>query len=143
MNILDECLHEVVDIDKMQHGFMSGRGIVDAVFDMRKLTENIRAKNKKLLFICRPGTGFDQVQREVAHFALRQKGVPEYSVDGVMSLYKGCKTRTSVDGELSSSISVKVGVCLESALSLFIYHGNRCSDRMCEGWFIIGVVVCR
>ena len=123
-------------------GLCQGEGLL-MLYLMRKLTENIRAKNKKLLFICRPGTGFDQVQREVAHFALRQKGVPEYSVDGVMSLYKGCKTRTSVDGELSSSISVKVGVCLESALSLFIYHGNRCSDRMCEGWFIIGVVVCR
>ena len=64
---------------------------------------------------------FYQVQREVVHFALRQKGVPEYSVDGVMSLYKDCKTRVSVDGELSSSFSVKVGVCLESALSLFLF----------------------
>ena len=61
------------------------------------------------------------MQREVVHFALRQKGVPEYSVDGVTSLYKDCKTRVSVDGELSSSFSVKVGVCLESALSLFLF----------------------
>ena len=52
MKILDECLHEVVDIDKMQHGFMSGRGTVDAVLDLRRLTENIGAKNKKLFFIC-------------------------------------------------------------------------------------------
>ena len=29
--------------------------------------------------------------REVIHFALRQKGVPEYLVHGVKSLYKGCK----------------------------------------------------
>ena len=48
--------------------------------------------------------------RVVIHFALRQKGVPEYLVDGVMFLYKGCKTPVSVDRELSSSFSVKVGV---------------------------------
>ena len=34
----------------------------------------------------------------------RWKGVPEYLVNGVMSLYKGCKTAFSVDGELSSSL---------------------------------------
>ena len=36
---------------------------------------------------------------------------------GAMSLYKGCKTAVSVDGELSSSFSVKVGVHQGSALS--------------------------
>ena len=34
--------------------------------------------------------------------ALKRKGVPEYLVNGVMSLSKGCKTTVSVDGELSS-----------------------------------------
>ena len=33
-----------------------------------------------------------------------------------MSLYKGCKTAVSVDGELSSSFPVKVGVHEGSAL---------------------------
>ena len=60
---------------------------------------------------------FDWVPREVIHFALRQKGVPEYLVNGVMSLYKGCKTAVSADGELSSSFSVKVGVHQGSPLS--------------------------
>ena len=82
--------------------------------------------------------------REVIHFALTWKGVPEYMVNGVMSLYKGCKTATSVDGELSSSFSVKVGVYQGSALSpllfIMVIHVN---DRRCEGWFINGVVVYR
>ena len=34
-----------------------------------------------------------------------------------MSLYKGCKSAVSVDGELSSSFSVKVSVHEGSALS--------------------------
>ena len=38
-----------------------------------------------------------------------------------MSLYKGCKTAVSVDGELSSSFSVKVGVHQGSALSPLLF----------------------
>ena len=38
---------------------------------------------------------FDQVPRDVICFALRQKVVPEYFVNRVMSLYKGCKTAFS------------------------------------------------
>ena len=36
--------------------------------------------------------------------------MPEYVLDGDMSLYKDCETAVSVDGELSSSFSVKNGV---------------------------------
>ena len=74
MKILDECLHEVVDIDKMQHGFMSGRGTVDAVLDLRRLTENIRAKNKKLFFICWPGTGFWSGAKGSCSFCFEAEG---------------------------------------------------------------------
>ena len=42
-------------------------------------------------------------------------------VNGVISLYKGCKTAVSVDGELSISFSVKVGVHQGSDLSPFLF----------------------
>ena len=88
------------------------------MFVLWRLSEKFRAKNKKLFLIfVNLAKAFDQVLKEVIHFALRQKGVPEYLVNGVMSLYKGCKTAVSVDGELSSSFSVKVGVHQGSALS--------------------------
>ena len=46
-------MHEALDIDIMQYGFMTGRETVDPVFVLRKLTEKLRAKNKKLFFcIC-------------------------------------------------------------------------------------------
>ena len=45
---------------------------------------------------------FDRVPREVIRFASKQKGVPEYLVNKVMSPYKGCKTAVSVDWKLSS-----------------------------------------
>ena len=48
--------------------------------------------------------------REVIRFVLMWKGVPEGWLNGVVSLCKCCKTAVSVDGELSSLFSVKVGV---------------------------------
>ena len=40
----------VVDIDKMQYGFMLGRGTIDVVCVLRRLSEKLSAKNKKLFF---------------------------------------------------------------------------------------------
>ena len=140
--VLDGRLREVVDIDKMKYGFMPGRGTANTVFVLKRLSEKLRAKKKLFFIFVDLEKAFDRVPREVIGFALRQKSVPEYLVNEVMSLYKGCKTAVSVHGELSSSFSVKDGVhhCFEST---FNYHGNGYSDRRCEGWFINGVVVCR
>ena len=64
---------------------------------------------------------FHWVQRGVIRFALRRNGVTKYLVNRVMSRYKGCKGAVSVDGELSSSFSVKVGVQQESPLSPLLF----------------------
>ena len=134
--ILDGRLLEVVDIDKM-HGFMPGRGSVDAVFIPRRLTEKFRTKNKLIFVFANLEKAFDQVPREVICFALRQKGIPEYLVHGLMPLYKGCKTAISVD------FSVNDGVHQGSALSSLLFIIIKgCSNRRCETWFINRVVVC-
>ena len=64
--VLDGCLREVVDIDKMQHRFMQRRGTADALFVLRIISEKFRAKNKKLFFIFVDlEKTFDRVPREV------------------------------------------------------------------------------
>ena len=80
---------------------------------------------------------FDRVPRGVIRFTLRWKGVPEYLVNGVMSLYKGCKTVASVDGGTIKFIFCQCW-CPSRVYfeSIFIYHGNGSSDRRWEGWFI-------
>ena len=120
--VLDGCLHEVKDIDKIQYEFIPGRGTVDAVFVLRRLSEKLRAKNKMLFFIFVDlEKAFDQVPREVIRFTLGLMGVPEDLVNGIMSLYKSCKTAVSVDEELSSSFSVDVGVHQGSALTPLLF----------------------
>ena len=44
--VLDRCLRDVLDIDKIQHEFMPVRGTVDVVFVLKRLNEKFRAKNK-------------------------------------------------------------------------------------------------
>ena len=81
------------------------------MFVLRRLAEKSISKNK-LLFVF-----IDRVPREFIRSALRRKGVPKHLVNGVMTLYKGCKTAAPVEGELSGSFSVKVGVHQASALN--------------------------
>ena len=52
---------------------------------------------------------------------MRWKGVPEYLVDMVMSLYKGFESAFSVYRELSSLFSVKIGVHQISVLSPHLF----------------------
>ena len=65
-------LHNVVNIDKIQYGYMPGRENVDAVFVLRRLTEKFRAKNKKLFFIFVDlEKAFDRAPRDVIQYALK------------------------------------------------------------------------
>ena len=134
--VLDRRLREVIDIDKMQYGFMPRRGTVDAVFVLRRINEKFRVKDKKLFFIFIDlEKAFDQVSWEVIRFAMRWKGVPEYFVNGAMSLYKVVSVD---DGKLSSSFSVKVGVHQWSALSpvLFIMVIDVLTENVGDGSLI-------
>ena len=69
VKVLDGCLREFVDIDKIQYGFMLWRGTVDVVFVLRRFSEKFRSKNKKLFFVLvnleKP---FVRVSREVTRF---------------------------------------------------------------------------
>ena len=111
----------MVHIVKMQYGFMPRKGTVKCCICFEEFWEKLRAKNKMFFIIVDMEKVFDQMPREVIRFAAKRKGVPEYWWNRVMYPYKGCKTAVSVDGELSSSFSVKVGVQHGSDLSPLLF----------------------
>ena len=67
---------------------MPGIGTVDVVFVLRRLSEILRAKNKLFFIFLDLEKAFNQVPREVIDFAFRQKGVPEYLVNGLCLFIK-------------------------------------------------------
>ena len=120
--VLENRLRKIVRVDGMQFGFMPGRGTMDAVFILRRLQEEYRAKGKKL-YMCFVDLekAFDRVPRKVIEWAMRKKGIPEAMVRVMMSLYEGAKTRVRVGSELSEEFEVKVGVHQGSVLSPLIF----------------------
>ena len=107
----------MVKVDKMQFGFMPGKGTIDAVFILRRLQEESLDKEKKL-YMCFVDLEkkFDRVPRRVLEQAMRKKGIPEAMVRAMMSLYEGAKTRVRVGLVLSEEFEVKVGLHQGSAL---------------------------
>jgi len=109
-------------VDKMQFGFMPGKGTIDAVFILWRLQEEYLDKPKKL-YMCfvELERAFDRVPRKVLDWAMRKRGIPEAMVRAVMSLYEGAKTRVRVGLQLSEEFEVKVGVHQGSALSPLLF----------------------
>ena len=64
--VLERRLRHMVKVDKMQFGFMPGKGTIDAVFILRRLQEEYLDKEKKL-YMCFVDLekAFDRVPRKV------------------------------------------------------------------------------
>ena len=82
--------------------------------------------------------------KESYWFCFEAECVSEYLINGVMSFYQGYKTAASLDGELSSSFSLKVGYHQGSALSplLFIMVMDVLIEGVSDG-SLMDFVVCR
>jgi len=140
--IFKDRIRQQIDTDDMQFRFMKGEGTTDAVFIIRQMQEEFRAKGKKLYF------GFvdlekasDRVPREVIRWAMHKLGVEEWLVSAVMSVYTGGKTVVRTLYGNSNGFEVKIGMHQGSVLSplLFVmsrklylenselpYHGSCC-----------------
>ena len=51
--VLEKRLRRRVEVDEMQFGFMPGKGMIDAVFILRRLKEEYLDKEKKLIYVLR------------------------------------------------------------------------------------------
>ena len=75
--VFERRLRNIIEIDKMQFGFMPGKGTVDAIFIVRRMQECYADKMEQL-FMCFVDLekAFDRVPRTVIEWALRRKMVP-------------------------------------------------------------------
>ena len=138
--VLESAVREMVDMNKLQFGFVPGRGTTDAIFITRQLQEKYRAAKKPLYFaFVDLEKAFDRVPREVIWWALRSLGVEEWAVRVIQGMYANARSRVRVNGQLSEDFNVTVGVHQGSVLSplLFILvlealSKNFHSDEQCS-----------
>ena len=122
--VLEKRIRCHVSIDKMQFGFMPGKGTTDAIFIMRQVQEIYQAKKKKLYYaFVDLEKAFDRVPREVVRWALRKLGADEWLIRTVISLYTEAYTVVRTYSGLSESFQVKGGLHQGSVLSPLLFAG--------------------
>jgi hypothetical protein len=119
--VLEKRIREQVKVDKMQFGFMPGKGTTDAIFVVRQMQERHQKKKKLYYAFVDLEKAFDRVPREVTRWALRKAGVEEWLVKTVMAMYEEAWTVVrTLDGE-SAGFEVKVGLHQGSVLSPLLF----------------------
>ena len=100
--VLERRIRTLVNLNKMQFGFMPGKGTVDAIFTVRRMQEEYQKKDKKL-YMCFVDMekAFDGMPKKVMKWTMRKKDLSEVIVWAVMSLYGGAKTRVRVGSAYS------------------------------------------
>ena len=111
----------LINLNKMQFGFMPGKGAVDAIFMVRRMQEEYQ-KDKKL-YVCFVDIekAFDRVPRKATEWAMRKKGLSEVMVRAVVTLYNNTKTGVRVGSAYLVEFEVKVVVHQGSVLSPLLF----------------------
>ena len=120
--VLERRIRTLVNLNKIQLGFMPGKGTVDAIFILGRMQQEYQKKDKKL-YMCFVDMekAFHILPRKVMEWAMRKNDLSEVMVRAVMSLYDGAKTRVRVGSAYSEEFEVKVGVHQGSVLSPLLF----------------------
>ena len=96
-------------------GLCQGKGLLNAVFVLRSFVKNSGPKIRCFLYLLTWKRLLIKCQEKLFVFLLSGRVSQNIGEIGL------CKTAVSVDGKLSSSFSVKVGVHQESDLSPLLF----------------------
>ena len=120
MKVLERVVE--LELDEMQCGFLSGRGITDAIFIVHQLQEKNLTANKPLyMAFVNLEKAFDRVPRYVVWWAMRKLGADEWLVRLVQCLNKDVRNRVRVGDGYSEEFGVGVGVHQGYVLSPLLF----------------------
>src|SRR5207244_8784439 len=121
---------------EMQFGFRAGKSTTDVLFIVRQMQEKFLEKKKELwIAFIDLEKAFDRVPREVVWRALRKRGVGEWLINVIKSMYEGATIAVKFKEGESAEFEVKVGVHQGSVLSplLFIIVMDTLPEEFREG----------
>ncbi len=123
--ILNERMMKITDksMGAEQGGFRKGRGCVDQNFAVKILVEKYLEKDRKLfaafMNLEKP---YDRVDRKVLWDTLRVYGVGGQLLEGIRSFYGNASASVRVNGELSDSFNIEVGVRQGCVMSPWLFN---------------------
>ena len=97
--LLERQIRTLVNLNKMQFGFMPGKGTVDAIFVVRRMQQEYQKKDKKLCtcFVDME-KAFNRVPKKVMEWAMRKKGLSQWFLNffsrAPLDIYHSCSRLT-------------------------------------------------
>ncbi len=123
--ILNERMMKITDksVGDEQGGFRKGRGCVDQIFAVKMLVKKYLEKDRKLFaaFMALE-KAYDRVARKGLWDTLRVYGVGDQLLEGIRFFYENASASVQVNGELSESFKVEVGVRQGCVMSPWLFN---------------------
>ena len=79
-HVLERRIQTLIYFNKMQFGFMPGKGTVDVIFIVRMQEEHKKKDKKSFMCFVDMEKAFDRVPRKVMEWAVTKKGLSEVMV---------------------------------------------------------------
>ncbi|KAK3893161.1 hypothetical protein Pcinc_003002 [Petrolisthes cinctipes] len=123
--VLTERLMEVTGnkVSEEQGGFRKGRGCVDQIFALKSIVEKYIGKGKKLYAAFMDlEKAYDRVDRKAMTEVLRIYGVGGPLLKGIEAFYADAKACVRVEGDLSESFNISVGLRQGCVMSPWLFN---------------------
>ncbi|MCP5003018.1 MAG: hypothetical protein GY941_03575 [Planctomycetes bacterium] len=123
--VLMNRLREVTEcrVSEEQGGFRKGRGCTDQIFAVRMTVEKFLGKGRKLYAAFMDlEKAYDRVDRMALWDVLGMYGVGGCLLEGIKAFYKGASACVRVDGRLSETFDISVGVRQGCVMSPWLFN---------------------
>ena len=95
--VLERQIRTLVNLNKMQFGFMPGKGTVDAIFIVRRMQKEYQKDKKLYMCFVDIEKAFDGVPKKVMNWTMRKKGLSEVIIRlGLVWELLNCKKTTTL-----------------------------------------------